>query len=301
LALISRAARLLVAFAAAAACNVAVAAMADALGDGQRAFDRGDFAEARRQWLPPANAGEPQAELDVGALYDLGRSVPQDAATAFAWYMRAAQKGLTEAQINVAVMLDSGRGVPHDAAQAALWYARAAVRGSYRAEYNLAGLYATGDGVPHNLAAATALYQAAAESGLAAAAARLNTLERIAPSAEAAGRPLSAATPLAPSGETPPANAAEIVWSAPEQPVPVEYFVEVVAIDDKGWRDVFTAYADIPAVLAQIEPGTGAYAWRVYTVARNTLHYATSPWTPFSVQSGGSTPLPNAADQPTPG
>ena len=202
--------------------------------------------------------------------------------------------GLAEAEINVAVLLDSGRGVAHDAAQAALWYARAALRGNHRAEYNLAGLYATGEGVPRNLAAATALYRAAAAGGLAAAATKLKTLDRAEPSADIAARSLTAATPLAPAGDVTEATAAEIVWSAPEQPVPVRYFVEVVAIEDGGWHDVFTAYSDTPAVLAQLKPGPSTYAWRVYTVARNTLHYAASPWTQFRLQRAGGAPPPQA-------
>ncbi len=301
MALKSRPARICALVAAIASCSPAAAAPADPLNDGQRAFDRGDFAEAQRQWLPRAEAGDPQAQLEIGALYDFGRGVPQDAATAFAWYMRAARAGLAEAEINVAVMLDSGRGVAHDTAQAALWYARAALRGSHRAEYNLAGLYATGEGVPRDLGAAIALYRAAASGGLAAASARLKTLEPIAPAAEVASGPLIAATPVAPSGDVTAANAAEIVWSAPEQAVPVLYFVEVVAMDADSWHDAFTAYTDKPAVLAELKPGPTTYAWRVYTVARNTLHYAASPWTAFRFQSDGNTPLPEAADRPTHG
>ncbi len=280
--------------AAIAAGNAAAAAPAGSLESGQRAFDRGDFAEARRAWQPLADAGVARAQLDLGALYDLGRGERQDAATAFAWYMRAARQGLAEAEINVAIMLDSGRGVAHDAAEAALWYARAALRGDHRAEYNLASLYATGEGVPRNQDAATALYRVATQGGLEAATARLAALERARPPAEVASRSLTAATPIAPKGDVTAANAAELVWSAPEQPGPVLYFVEVVAIDGNGWHDVYTAYSDAPAALAEFKPEPAEYAWRVYTVARNTLHYAASPWTPFRVRpstaEGGAAP-----------
>ncbi len=284
MALRRRSARIGLLIATAVAACPASAAPSDGLEDGQRAFDRGDFAEARRAWRPLADAGVAQAQLDLGALYDLGRGERQDPAQAFAWYMRAARQGLAEAEINVAIMLDSGRGVAHDAAEAALWYARAAVRGEHRAEYNLASLYAAGEGVPRNQDAATALYRAAAQGGLEAAGARLAALERARPPAEAAARPLTAATPISPKGDVTAANAAELVWSAPEQPGPVLYFVEVVAIDPNGWHDVYTAYSDSPAALAEFKPEPAVYAWRVYTVARNTLHYAASPWTPFRVQ-----------------
>ncbi|MBV9656422.1 MAG: sel1 repeat family protein [Acetobacteraceae bacterium] len=277
---------------AVACCVLPAAARAEAADAGQRAFDRGDFAEALRVWQQRANAGDPHAQLGMGALYDLGRGVAQDATAAFGWYMRAARQGLPEAEINVAVMLDSGRGTPHDAEQAALWYARAMLRGNHRAEYDLAALYASGEGVPRNLGTAVALYRAAQGGGLTAATARLKTLQPIAPSAGVAAQSLTAATPLAPSGDVTPGNAPELVWSTPEQPLPVLYFVEVVGLDADGWHNVFTSYADLPAALADLPAGPGTYAWRVYTVARNTLHYAASPWTGFRVQAESSAPGP---------
>ena len=121
--------------------------------DARRAFDAGRFDEARHLWLPLAAAGDAEAALDVGLLYDLGRGVPQNSLMAFSWYLQAAEAGLAQAAFNVAVMLDSG-AVPRDGAEAALWYARAAANGYHRAQYALAQLYAAGDGVPRNPATA---------------------------------------------------------------------------------------------------------------------------------------------------
>ena len=135
--------------------------------DARRAFDAGRFDEARHLWLPLAAAGDAEAALDLGLLYDLGRGVPQDSSMAYRWYRQAAEAGLAQAAFNVAVMLDSGAGVPRDGAEAALWYARAAAGGYHRAQYALAQLYAAGDGVPRNLATAEAWYRAAAAAALA--------------------------------------------------------------------------------------------------------------------------------------
>src|ERR1700730_5264276 len=116
--------------------------------DARRAFDAGLFEKARHLWLPLAAAGDAEAALNLGLLYDLGRGVPPDSSTAYRWYRQAADAG-----------------VPRDGAEAALWYARAAAGGYNRAQYALAQLYAAGDGVPRNPATAEAWYRAAAARG----------------------------------------------------------------------------------------------------------------------------------------
>lgn len=257
-------------------------------GDGQRAYDRGDFAEALRLWLPRAEGGNPEVQVAIGDLYDTGRGVPQDAASAYQWYSRAARNGSAEAELNVAIMLDSGRGVAADAAQSALWYARAAARGNHRAQYNLASLYVSGSGVPRNLAAAEALYGAAAFGGLAAAASRVHAGEPPLPALGTGDTPLTPAVPVAPAGAVSAENATELVWLAPEQPVRVQYFVEIVEIADRNWRPVFRATVETPLARATFpaEP-RATYAWRVYTTARDTSHYAASPWTTFRIETPG--------------
>src|SRR3984893_18645676 len=136
--------------------------------DARRAFDAGLFEKARHLWLPLAAAGDAEAALNLGLLYDLGHGVPQDSSTAYRWYHQAAEAGLAQAAFNVAVMLDSGVDVPRDSAEAALWYARAAAGGHNRAQYALAQLYAAGDGVPRNPATAEAWYRGAVRGSLGA-------------------------------------------------------------------------------------------------------------------------------------
>jgi Sel1 repeat len=163
----------------------------------------------------------------------------------YRWYRQAAEAGVTQAAFNVAVMLDSGAGVPRDGAEAALWYARAAAGGYHRAQYALAQLYAAGDGVPRNPATAEAWYRAAARGGLGAASARLPALLR-AGRATASPPPgdLSPVrpVPVAPVDAVLPAgqNSSKValVWNTPEQPVPVEYYVELRVLDASGSREV---------------------------------------------------------------
>lgn len=256
----------------------------DAGDEVQRALDRGDGAEALRLLLPRAEAGDTDAQIALARLYEAGQGVPQDQAAAFRWFMRAGQAGAPEAALTVATMLDSGRGTARDAGAAALWFGRAAARGNHRAQYALAGLYLNGTGVPRNPAVAEALYRAAAFGGLAAAVSRLRDAEPPPPGADAAALPIAVPVLVAPAGTVTDANAAELVWLAPEQPVPVRCFVQVAEIRARSWSSVYRASTDLPVQLAAFTPDPASrYAWRVYAAARDTSHYAASEWTEFRI------------------
>ncbi len=136
---------------------------------GMAAFDARDPAQAVQRWRTAALAGDPEAALFLGAMYDTGQGVEQDYAQALAWYRRAAEAGSAVGLFNVGVMYDAGRGVARDPAEAAHWYARAAGKGYGRAEYDLALLYQTGSGVERDPARARRLFQAAARHGISAA------------------------------------------------------------------------------------------------------------------------------------
>jgi Sel1 repeat len=263
--------------------------------DARRAFDAGRFEVARQLGLPLAAAGDAEAALDLGLLYDLSRGVPQDSSTAYRWYRQAAKAGLAQAAFNVAVMLDGGTGVPRDRAEAALWYARAAAGGYPRAQYALAQLYAAGDGVPRNPATADAWYRAAARGGLGAASARLSALLRperaaVSPSpgdlSPVRPVPVAPVDVVLPAGQNPLKVA--LVWNTPEQPVQVEYYVELRALDAFGSREVTASYIETSATLVELPGAPQLYAWRVYAVARSGAHYATSPWNSFSIAKGAA-------------
>ena len=171
-------------------------AAADTVRDGQRAYVHRHFEEARRIWTPLAEAGDAEAQVSLGLLFDLGQGVPEDPATAYKWYRRAAETGLAKAQFNVAVMEDSGVVGPRDAVAAARWYAKAAAQGHLRAQYNLAQLYSSGDGVPRDIAEAKAWYRVAARGGLTAAADKLAEIERDAPPGPALAEAVPAVPPV---------------------------------------------------------------------------------------------------------
>jgi len=259
---------------------------------GQSAYADGRFIDALRIWRPRAEQGDARAAFGLGLLYDLGEGVGQDAAAAYGWYRRAAEAGYVLAEFNIAVLCDSGTGTARNPTEAALWYARAAAHGYARAEYDLAQLYQSGEGVPRNLDMAASWYAAAAGHGLPAAALKLASLreERRQPTVS-----LAAANPtLAPAVPTGPPIASasgtgksvqiELSWAAPAQPVPVEFFVQVLALDTDGAHRVFTSFSKQSAVLVSLPRVPADYAWRIYTVAASVPDYAPSAWSYFSTR-----------------
>ena len=224
--------------------------------------------------------------------------------------------GYVLAEFNLGVMCDSGVGTARNATEAALWYARAAAHGYARAEYNLAQLYQAGDGVPRNLDMAASWYAAAAAHGLSAAAHKVASLREereagVSPDAakptgppdqvaslreerQAAVSPYAAKATLAPAIPTgPPVTSVsgtgesvqvELSWAAPAEPVPVDFFVQVLALDTTGAHRAFAGFVKRSAVLVSLPSAPANYAWRVYTVAASVPDYVPSAWSYFSTR-----------------
>ena len=64
--------------------------------EGKAAFERGDWPAALAQWQPCAGAGDAACQNGLGALYRLGRGVPQDLSAAAAWFRKAADQELRQ-------------------------------------------------------------------------------------------------------------------------------------------------------------------------------------------------------------
>lgn len=144
---------------------------AQSFQDGVAAFQKGDFQTALKIWRPMADAGDPEAQRNIGVMYQQGLGVPQDFSEAAAWYRRAAEQGHARAQQNLGALYEKGEGVPQNYAEAAKWYVRAAQGGNMLAKYNLGILYEQGvPGVPINVVLAHMWFNLAAAQGSADAA-----------------------------------------------------------------------------------------------------------------------------------
>ena len=69
-----------------------------------------------------AEAGDAEAQYNLGVMYASGEGVPQDYAEAVRWYRLAAEQGDAGAQSFLGAMYHDCIGVPQDYAEAVRWY-----------------------------------------------------------------------------------------------------------------------------------------------------------------------------------
>jgi TPR repeat protein len=174
---------------------------------GLAAFKNKDYGRAYKEWKAAADAGQAEAQFDLGVLYAQGLGVRRDLTEAAYYYRRSADQGNAEAQFALGQMYSRGWGAPRDAAdavrwlqmansvesdgpptdwanvegygmpqdqeQAAFWYRLAADKGHPEAQYYLARLYASGTGVKKDEEQAARWMSASAAQGYASAQAAL--------------------------------------------------------------------------------------------------------------------------------
>jgi tetratricopeptide (TPR) repeat protein len=80
-----------------------------------------------------AQSGDPIAQVTLGRMYAIGRSLAKDDTQAVAWFRKAAERGNADAQYELGLSYDTGRGVTRDGAQAVDWYRKAAAQGQQNA------------------------------------------------------------------------------------------------------------------------------------------------------------------------
>jgi uncharacterized protein len=89
------------------------------------AFDRADVNSALKVWLPAAEAGDAEAQTNVGAIYERGIGTQPDYEAAVKWYTKAAEQGNARALFNLGTLYEQGQGVPQDKLAALNLYRRA--------------------------------------------------------------------------------------------------------------------------------------------------------------------------------
>jgi cell division septation protein DedD len=161
----------------AAAAAAALLGSGNALADvraGIEAWRAGNYEAAVAQWRPLAEAGDADAQFNLGQAFKLGRGVPLDVRQAQNWYERAARQGHHQAETSLGLALfQNGQQQ-----QAMPWLVRAAERGDPRAQYVLGTAHFNGDLIQRDWPLAFALVRAAAAQGFPPAAASVTEMER---------------------------------------------------------------------------------------------------------------------------
>lgn len=87
-----------------------------------------------------AEAGDPEAQFQLGSLYVGGLGLPEDPEKALEWLTRSAEQNYAEAQQLIGEIYDYGVGVDRDPELAVLWYRKAAEQGLATA-YDYLGMF----------------------------------------------------------------------------------------------------------------------------------------------------------------
>jgi TPR repeat protein len=172
-----------------------LAAQADPLQDGARAFNRADYRIALANWRPLAVQGNPVAQNNLGIMYLDGKGVPQNTSEAIRYLSLSAAAGSSLGQNNLGGLYRDGKGVPRDYTRASQWFGASASQGNSAGMYNLGLMYEMGQGVRAEPFHAYMWYALAADQGnMPSAAAHRDALwRRMTPAAQTQARNLAMA------------------------------------------------------------------------------------------------------------
>ena len=126
-----------------------------------------DYKEAVKWYRKAAAQGNARAQSNLGVCYENGTGVEQDYREAVKWYRKAVEQDYEVAQCNLGVCFECRRGVEQDYREAVKWFRKAAEQGYVRAQNNLGNMYYNGKGVEQDYREAVKWFRKAAEQGYA--------------------------------------------------------------------------------------------------------------------------------------
>jgi hypothetical protein len=89
------------------------------------AYDRADYKSALRVWMAAAEAGDPDAQNNVGEIYERGLGGQPNFEVAVIWYQKAADQNYSRALFNLGTLYEQGQGVEKDRLKALNLYRKA--------------------------------------------------------------------------------------------------------------------------------------------------------------------------------
>lgn len=269
---------------------------------GVDAWQQGDYARAIAEWRPLAQAGDPDAQFNMGQAYKLGRGVQPDLAAATDWYRKASAQGHFRAEDNLGLLLFQ----QGDRAGAMPFLQRASTRGEPRAQYIVGTALFNGDMIGKDWVRAYALMTRASASGLAQASTSLEQMDKYIPEAQrkqglamaasleqsekGAALASTATAPMAASRPAPgPIRTAELPPSTIGQPAPIPQPAPAKPVATKPAPQVAVAKpAPRPTAVASALPAPSASGgWRVQLGAFGEDGRARGLWNSLTAKVGG--------------
>lgn len=101
------------------------------------AMQQGNYAVAFCIWQPLAQAGDSQAQYNIGWMYHNGYGLRIDDEYALYWWLQAAASGSADAHFALGDLYANGQGVEKNLAIALGWYISAALKGNEAARETL--------------------------------------------------------------------------------------------------------------------------------------------------------------------
>jgi cell division septation protein DedD len=141
---------------------VSVPLSAQSVEKGIDAWQRGDFADAVSIWRPLAEAGDADAQFNLGQAYRLGRGIPTNVAESRKWFEAAAAQGHVDAETTLGLLLYQNG----DQADGLKWLKLAADQDEPRAMLVYGTALYNGDGVTQDPVLGYAYVRRAAAQGL---------------------------------------------------------------------------------------------------------------------------------------
>lgn len=189
--------------------------------DGVDAWTNGDYTTAVGEWKQPAEAGDADAQFNMGQAYKLGRGVEMDLNKALDWFGKAARQGHVKAEDNYGLVLFQLNRRP----EAMPYIQRSVERGEPRAQYILGTALFNGQLVEKDWVRAYALMTRASDAGIPAATRSLAQMEGYIPAdQQQQGKTMAAALAKKENAAREQQLAGFPVSTAPQKPVaqPVE-------------------------------------------------------------------------------
>ncbi|MBN51016.1 MAG: peptidase C14 [Spongiibacteraceae bacterium] len=89
------------------------------------AYDRADYKSALNVWMPAAKAGDADAQVNVGEIFEKGLGTEPNYQAAAIWYEKSAAQGNERALFNLGTLYEQGLGVPANKLKALNLYRQA--------------------------------------------------------------------------------------------------------------------------------------------------------------------------------
>ena len=185
------------------------------------AWQRADYPGAVAIWRPLAEAGDADAQFNLGQAYRLGRGVELSLAAAKIWFERAARNGHLDAQTTLGLLIFQNG----DRVEGLKWLKQAADQGEPRALLVYGTALYNGDGVTQDRILGYAYVSRAAAQGLEPAKQTLAQLDKLMPledrkKAVVLAREKAKAAPPPSSTPEKPAAKPALVAKAKAKPAP---------------------------------------------------------------------------------